>query len=562
MTNTHFRKPIQHHHFPIFRSTFFLLTMAATTLSFLFLFFFLLSSSSSHSTPIHHIQQACKATRFPHQCQTTLTSHLHHLPFNPTPLNIIYSSISLSSLNLKIAQSMLDSMLRGSAGNHPHITIAKSCLQVFQYSHHRTSLTVQALSRGRTKDARAFMSAALAYQYNCWSGLKYANDTELVSKTMSFLVSLTNISSNALSMIVSYDLFGNNTDLWRPPRTERDGFWEDSGSGVFGAGPSVPANLTPDVTVCKETGSGCYGTVQEAVDAAPDNVDVGGRRFVIYIKEGVYEERVRVPLRKKNVVFLGDGIGKTVITGSASVGLMVGMTTYNSATVGVAGDGFMAKDLTIENTAGANAHQAVAFRSDSDLSVIENCEFIGNQDTLYAQAMRQFYKSCRIIGNVDFIFGNSASFFKDCKILVQPRQARPKKGENNAITAHGRTDPAQSTGFVFHNCLVNGTEKYMELYYDKPNVHKNYLGRPWKEYSRTVFINSYLEALITPQGWLPWSADVGLNTLYYGEFGNTGPGSNLTNRVSWSSQVPAEHVSTYSVQGFLQGDDWVHRSSY
>jgi hypothetical protein len=151
---------------------------------------------------------------------------------------------------------------------------------------------------------------------------------------MSFLDSLTNISSNALSMIVSYDLFGNDTDLWRPPRTERDGFWEDSGSGVFGVGPSVPANLKPDVTVCKETGSGCYGTVQEAVDAAPDNVDVGGGRFVIHIKEGVYEERVRVPLRKRNVVFLGDGIGKTVITGSASVGLQVGMTTYNSATVG------------------------------------------------------------------------------------------------------------------------------------------------------------------------------------------------------------------------------------
>ncbi|GAU38089.1 hypothetical protein TSUD_318830 [Trifolium subterraneum] len=391
--------------------------MATTTLSFLFLFFFLLLSTphTTHSTHIHRINQACKATRFPLQCQTTLISHSLHLPFNPTPLHIINSSISLSSRNLKIANSMLDSILQAFAGDHGRIAIAKGCLQVFQYSHHRTSLTVEALSRGRIKDARAFMSAALAYQYNCWSGLKYANDTELVFKTMSFLDSLTIISSNALSMIVSYDLFGNDTDLWRPPRTERDGFWEDSGSGVFGPGPSLPANLMQDVTVCKETGGGCYGTVQEAVDAAPDNVDVGGGKFVIHIKEGVYEERVRVPLRKKNVVFLGDGIGKTVITGSASVGLTVGMTTYNSATVGVAGDGFMAKDLTFENTA---------------------------------------------------------------------------------------------------------------------------------------------------EGWLPWSGDVGLNTLYYGEFDNSGPGSNLTKRVSWSSQVPAEHVSTYSVQGFIQGDDWVHRSSY
>ncbi|BBG97086.1 hypothetical protein Prudu_006100 [Prunus dulcis] len=173
--------------------------------------------------------------------------------------------------------------------------------------------------------------------------------------------------------------------------------------------------------------------------------------------------------------------------------------------MGVLGDGFMASGLTIQNTAGPDVHQAVAFRSDSDLSVIENCEFLGNQDTLYAHGNRQFYKSCNIQGNVDFIFGNSAAVFQDCNILVRPRQQKPEKGENNAVTAHGRTDPAQSTGFVFQNCLINGTEEYMKLYRSKPQVHKNYLGRPWKEYSRTVFINCNLEALITPEGWMPWS---------------------------------------------------------
>lgn len=136
-------------------------------------------------------------------------------------------------------------------------------------------------------------------------------------------------------MMVSYDLFGNDTASWRPPLTERDGFWEGSGSGGVGSGMSVPVKLAPDVTVCKDGGNGgCnYRTVQEAVDAAPDDVGVGERRFVIHIKEGVYEERVRVPLRKRNVVFLGDGMGKTVITGSANVGLL-GMTTYDTATVG------------------------------------------------------------------------------------------------------------------------------------------------------------------------------------------------------------------------------------
>lgn len=217
----------------------------------------------------------------------------------------------------------------------------------------------------------------------------------------------------------------------------------------------------------------------------------------------------------------------------------------------------MARDITFKNTAGGEAHQAVAFRSDSDLSIIENCEFLGNQDTLYAHSLRQFYKSCRIEGNVDFIFGNSAAIFQDSVILICPRQISPEKGENNAVTAHGRTDPAQSTGFVFQNCVINGTDEYMGWYYKKPKVHKNYLGRPWKEYSRTVFIHCYLSLIITPQGWMPWSGDFALSTLYYGEFENTGPGANISGRVAWSSEIPTNHVFGYSVQNFIQGDEWI-----
>lgn len=221
----------------------------------------------------------------------------------------------------------------------------------------------------------------------------------------------------------------------------------------------------------------------------------------------------------------------------------------------------MATGLTIQNTAGPDAHQAVAFRSDSDLSVVENCEFLGNQDTLYAHSLRQYYKSCRIQGNVDFIFGNSAALFQDCLILVAPRQLKPEKGESNAVTAHGRIDPAQSTGFVFQHCVINGTDAYMALYYSKPSVHKNFLGRPWKEYSRTVFIHCTFESLIKPEGWMPWSGDFALKTLYYGEFENTGPGSDTSKRVSWSSQIPGEHAYSYSVQNFIQGDQWIPTSS-
>ena len=158
---------------------------------------------------------------------------------------------------------------------------------------------------------------------------------------------------------------------------------------------------------------------------------------------------------------------------------------------------------------------------------------------------------------MDFIFGGSASFFQDCHILLAPRQVDPEKGESNTVTAHGRLDPAQSTGFVFQNCLINGTEEYVKLYHSNPKVHKNFLGRPWKEYSRTVFIQCNLEALISPLGWLPWSGDFALKTLYYGESGNSGPGFTPSQRVTWSNQIPAQHIDTYSVANFIQGDQWI-----
>ncbi|XVE86559.1 hypothetical protein DITRI_Ditri18aG0042900 [Diplodiscus trichospermus] len=573
-SNLYHKKPSKN---PPCISKFFLLSVSMSTLVLfsllsLTLFFPLSSSSRHHQNPpssprnppvsasnSSQIRLACQSTRFTQLCETSLTQS-SPLPPNPTSLQVIQSAISVSSQNLKTGQSMVKSILDSSKGNLNRTDAANICVDVLSYSDYRTKSANDALTRGKIKDARVWMSAALCYQYDCWSALKYVNDTKLVDQTMAFLNSLTQHSSNALSMMVAYDNYGNDIGSWAPPKTERDGFYEKiSGGRELGFNGGVPPNLKADVTVCKDGSGGCYKTVQEAVNAAPANAETT-RRFVIHIREGMYEETVRVPLEKKNVVFLGEGMGKTIITGALNVG-QPGITTYDTATVGVLGDGFMASGVTIRNTAGPDAHQAVAFRSDSDLSVIENCEFLGNQDTLYVHSLRQFYKKCRIQGNVDFIFGNSASVFQDCEILVTPRQLKPEKGENNAITAHGRTDPAQSSGLVFQNCLLNGTHEYMKYYYSKPKVHKNFLGRPWKEYSRTVFINCVMGELISPNGWMPFRGDFALKTLFYGEFGNSGPGSDVSKRVPWSTQIPPQHEYTYSVQNFIQGDQWIPTSS-
>ncbi|XP_027179621.1 probable pectinesterase/pectinesterase inhibitor 51 [Coffea eugenioides] len=523
------------------------------------------SSPSSSSPENDLIHEACKASRDPPTCESTLSQSSHVPPPNSTLLDVIQSATWASSENLNLAILMVNDILNSSAENLNLSIAAWNCVEGLVYSAYRTGSTAENLPRGRMKDSRAWMSAALAYQAGCSSGLKTANGgfNSKVNETVAFLDGLIGITTNSLGMMVNYDNFGNESGSWGPPKTERDGFWDrvnGSSDGVgsgFDFNGGVPSGLKAIVTVCK--GGGCdYETVQEAVNVAPDND--ASRRFVIWIKAGLYEETVRVPLEKKNVVFLGDGMGKTVIAGSLNVG-MPRVSTYNTATVGVIGDGFMASGVTFHNTAGPVEHQAVAFRSQSDLSVIENCEFISNQDTLYAHSLRQYYKSCRIQGNVDFIFGNAAAFFQDCIILVAPRQIKPEKGETNAVTAQSRTSPAQSTGFVFHNCVINGTEEYMALYYSNPSVHRNFLGRPWREYSRTVYINSTIEALISPEGWLPWNGDYALATLYYGEYANSGPGANVTGRVSWSSRIPDEHVQAYSVHNFIQGDGWIPASS-
>lgn len=286
--------------------------------------------------PIAQIRLACNATRFPDHCVTSL-SKPGQVPPDPKPVQIIHSAISVSFENLKSGQSKIKSILDSSAGNKNRTNIANICLEILSYSQHRTESTDIAVTSGEIKNARAWMSAALAYQFDCWSGLKTVNDTKQVVDTITFFEDLVNLTGNALSMMLSFDNFGDDVVSWIRPATERDGFWEKAGPSLgSGTGTEArlgfPSGLTEDVTVCKNGGKGCnYKTVQEAVDAAPDTN--GTVKFVIRIKEGVYEETVRVPFEKKNVVFIGDGMGKTVITGSLNVG-QPGMTTFNSATVG------------------------------------------------------------------------------------------------------------------------------------------------------------------------------------------------------------------------------------
>ncbi|PKA56659.1 putative pectinesterase/pectinesterase inhibitor 51 [Apostasia shenzhenica] len=526
--------------------------MAGNLPSLLVLLLLLLSAVCAAATS-PEIHEACKASRFPDSCERRISGSISSLP--TAAGDIIVSIFNATIRSLPAAVSKVQAIVTVSSGDPKRTAAASSCLEVLFFSSRRLAAAAADPNLSSSADARSWTGAAHHYLSGCFSGLRNVRGTREVEDAMGLLAELANLTGDGLAMLAALQRYGSDTSLWGPPETERDGYW--------GYPPSSPTTVTSrdfpvrtaaNATVCGD--GGCeHGTVQAAVDAAPANVG-GGERFVIWIREGVYDETVRVPFEKTNLVFLGDGMGKTVITGNLSV-TSPGISTYASATVAVDGDGFMARDLTVRNTAGPDVHQAVAFRSTADLTVLDAVELVGHQDTLYAHSLRHFYKSCAISGTIDFIFGDAAAIFQDCTILVVPRQLYPEKMETDTITAHGRADPAQPTGFVFHRCTLNATEEYWRYYDSNTTAHKVYLGRPWREYSRTVFLNCYMAAVVTPEGWLPWDGEFGLPTLFYGEFQSSGPGANAPARVPWSSQIPAEHVAVYSVDNFIQGSRWI-----
>ncbi|KAL1568097.1 pectinesterase [Salvia divinorum] len=300
------------------------------------------------------------------------------------------------------------------------------------------------------------------------------------------------------------------------------------------------STVKADVTV-KADGTGDRITIAEAVAKAPA---YKSRRFVIRITKGVYNENVEVPKNKTNLMFVGDGMMNTIITASKSV--VDDSTTFNSATVGVAGDGFLARDITFQNTAGPSKDQAVALRVNANLSVFYNCRMTGYQGTLYVHSLRQFYSHCTISGTVDFIFGNAAAFLRKCHIKVR----LPMPGQKNTVTAQGRSHRSQTTGIVIQKCQISADKDLMAV----QGKFETYLGRPWQKYSRTVVMQTEISDVIHPDGWLEWDGKFALDTLFYAEYGNTGAGKATGSRVKWNGfhvLTTEEQAQPFTVGNFL-----------
>jgi pectinesterase len=336
----------------------------------------------------------------------------------------------------------------------------------------------------------------------------------------------------------------------------------------------VHIRVSPEVKTGIE-GTTEFPTIQMAMDHHPfAGIGQDGKpgRVFIEIAAGVYHERVIVTQNHTNITLFGMGVSPSDVVITNSLNAKQAGGTFFTETVEVNGTGFEADNLTFENTAG-NTGQAVAIAVRADRAIFKHCRFLGHQDTLFADYGRQYYVDSYIEGGVDFIFGNAAAVFDRSEIHANAP---------GWLTAQSRTSPEQPTGYVILNSRVtSGIENTPAAaapgapggspfqlagspspvaaspapVSGLPAKDMTSLGRPWRPYSRVVYINTWLCAGVTPQGWNSWGKTPGIPQAWYAEFNSTGPGANPAARVPWSHQLTAAEADQFKPKVFLAGAD-------
>lgn len=287
--------------------------------------------------------------------------------------------------------------------------------------------------------------------------------------------------------------------------------------------------LKYDVVVAQD-GTGDFSTIQEAVNSVRAEMQ---ERKTIFVKNGVYREKVVIPTNCINVTIVGESKDSTILSWGDHAkmplpGTDKPMGTFKTYTLLVRGNGFKAKNITIENDA-PQLGQAVALHVEADKVEFVNCRFLGNQDTIYAgkENCRQYFKDCEIEGTTDFIFGPSTAYFEACLI-------RCKK--NSYITAPSTPEYCKY-GFIFNKCRIVASD----------GIDKVFLGRPWRPYGQSVFIDCFLDKHIRPEGWNNWRNPENEKTARFIEIENNGPGASLESRVAWSKKGKKKEKKVYEI---------------
>ncbi|XP_074269074.1 pectinesterase-like [Silene latifolia] len=515
------------------------------------------------------VQSICQPTRYREACESTLASSAGN---TSDPRELVKTAFKVAKE--EITKALEKSGTIKAAKEDPRAAEGlEICKEVIEYAVNDLERTVESVGSfsmdnldGFLEDLKIWTGGAVTYQEVCFDA--FENSTSDAGQKMRQLFNVSReLTSNALTIIgevksiLSYlnipglDI-GNITSNTAPQRRllankpwlagELPPWVNDPRRRVM----DIPLGQIKPNAIVAQDGSGQYKTIADAIMAIPPkNVDP----FIIHIKAGIYREYVFVDKKMMNVILVGDGPTKTIITGDKN--FAAGVQTFKTATVAAIGDGFMARDIGFENTAGAAGHQAVAMRVVSDFAIFYNCHFNGYQDTLYAVRGRQFYRDCTITGTIDYIFGDAQAVFQKCTMLVR----KPLDNQRNMVTAQGRTEQNGPGVFVLQGCTISGTPDYMPVKTTNPS----YLGRPWKEYSRTIVMTSMITDVIAPEGWTPWMGNFALDTLFYAEYQNKGPGADLAKRVKWAG---IKTLSGAQADGFtpgklfINGEKWIPQS--
>ena len=316
------------------------------------------------------------------------------------------------------------------------------------------------------------------------------------------------------------------------------------------AWPVLAANKydNPDTLVVSRDGTCEYSTIDEAIEVSRA---CEAYTKVIDVKKGVYKEKLIIPSWLTNITICGEDRDNTIITWDdhANIKMPVGgldseaavkgkpMGTFRTYTLKVQGSYITLKDITIENNA-AKLGQAVALHTEGDHILVQNCRLLGNQDTVYTGVggTRVAFYDCYIEGTTDFIFGPSIAWFQNCEIHSKA---------NSYITA-ASTPAGQKYGYVFYKCRLTA---------DK-DVDKVYLGRPWRPFAATIFMDCELGKHIRPEGWHNWNNAKNEETARYAEYGNKGEGASINNRVKWSKQLTKKEAAKVTLLDAFGEDCW------
>lgn len=302
----------------------------------------------------------------------------------------------------------------------------------------------------------------------------------------------------------------------------------------------------PFDAVVAADGTGQYTSLQDAISRAPMRTGRDDPRWVIFVRNGVYKERIYVQRERGNILVLGEDAARTIVTYDLHAGLQgpdgKPIGTFRTPTVQIDGDDMIWENLTIANGAGAPGprpegpplEQAVALRVDGDRVIFRRCRFLGFQDTVLVNRGRHYFVDSYIEGSVDFIFGAATAYFDRCRIHVL---------RDGYITA-ASTPEGANHGFVFRDSKISGEAGV-----------KAYLGRPWRIYAQTVFLGTDMSAAVRPEGWHNWNKPEAEKTSRFAEFGSTGDGASPKTRVPWARALTADQAAALTPEKVLAGVD-------